>query len=355
MPANHLLREIRSPTATALSAGPFREIAGILLLLLLLTLTGTIGIRLIEGADWLDCLYMAVITLTTVGFEHSVQPSRVGKVFIIVYLMVGLGAFSYSAFQLGRWMVNSQLRSLLEKRKMEKLINQLHDHHIVCGLGRMGTTICEYLQRRGRQFVVVDLDEERLSRICPERGWLHLAGDATQDQTLLAAGIERSRSLASVLATDADNVYVVLSAHLLNESLQIVARAMDQSAIEKMERAGATRVISPFSSGAVRMARFMVNPGIEDFLEIEVAPDSRLELAEVQLDDGSPWINSRLSELCLEQQGLMVVGVRHASGDCSVPPDSTMVIAAGDTLFTFGSSDALNTMMTAAERRHPPR
>ncbi|MCA9116110.1 MAG: potassium channel protein, partial [Planctomycetaceae bacterium] len=330
--------------------GPLREITHVLLLLLGLTLGGTLGFRLIEGADWLDCLYMAVITLTTVGFEHTVVPGPNGKIFIICYLMVGLGAFSYSAFQLGQWIVNSQLRLVLERRKMEKKTARMEGHHIVCGLGRMGTTICEYLQQRGRPFVVIDHDEEQLIRICSERSWVYLAGDATSDETLLAAGIERARSLATVLATDADNVYVVLSARLLNEKLQIVSRALDEKAIEKMERAGANRVISPFSSGAVRIARCMINPGIEDFLEVNVARNSQLELAELLMDESNPWVGSRLKELNLDSHGLVVVGVRRADGTCYVPPDGSTVILVDDTLFTFGSSDALNSVMAQSDQ-----
>ena len=321
-----------------------RRLFSIIALLLSLTLAGTLGLRLIEGARWFDCLYMAILTLTTVGYSEVIPLSDAGRAFIIVYLTVGLGTFTYSAFQLGQWIASAQVRSLLERRRMEKAIAKLDDHFIVCGMGRMGRTICNYFAERGRPFVVVDHDEEAAAACCEENGWLYVLGDATDDSTLVRAGIERARALTSVLSTDADNVYVVLSARMLNAKLQIVARASEEKAIEKIERAGATRVVSPFSSGAVKMARFMLNPSIEDFLEIADDRGNELELADVQIDENSPYVGKQLAETDLRDKGVMVIGIRRANGERLMPPGST-VLHSGDSLFAFGSADAVNTMI----------
>ncbi len=310
-------------------------------------LLGAVAFRITEGWDWLQCCYMAVIIMTTVGLsataEQELQPAT--KLFIIVYLIFGIGIFTYCVSQLGQHLVNLQLRGYWERRTMDRAIRQLRGHFIVCGFGRMGNTICRYLHSRHKPFVVIDTNGEQLAAGCREHGWHYLAGDATNDEVLLTAGIMEAKALTTVLPTDADNVYVVLSARLLNDKLQIVARASDEKAVDKLERAGATRVVSPFSSGAVKIARFMLNPSVEDFFEINDDHGSQLELADVQISAGSPYVGKRLMDTDLREKGVMVVGIRRASGERLMPPSGTAVIAAGDCLFAFGSSQAVGEMI----------
>ena len=322
------------------------RIIRIVVLLLTLTAIGTVGFHLL-GATWTDSTYMAVITLTTVGFRE-VKPlvdNDAAKIFVIIYLVFGLGTFTYSAFQLGQWIVSAEMRSLWEKRRMQKSIEQLSNHFIICGIGRMGKTICRYLHERNQSFVVIDIDDERLVSTCDEHGWLGIAGDATDDEVLLNAGIRRASSLASVLPTDADNVYVVLTVRMLNSNLPINARASDEKAIVKLERAGANRVISPFSSGGVKIARFMLTPSIEDFLEIADIRGNDLELADVQIASNSPYLGKKLAETDLREKGVMVIGIRRANGERLMPPPGSTMIQAGDCLFAFGSAEAVNEMI----------
>jgi voltage-gated potassium channel len=330
-----------------------RRILTIVGLLISLTAVGACGYcLLLPEASWLDGVYMAVITLTTLGSHAAGDPAvfdvdpRV-QVFTIGYLLIGLGTFTYSAFQLGQWVISAQMRSVLERKRMqrEKEISKLSGHSIVCGQGRMGTTICEYLSARGKPFVVIDCDEERLEEMCTERGWMFRAGDATDDELLKEAGIERAQSLASVLPTDADNVYVVLSARMLASDLQIIARASDQKAVEKLQHAGATRIVSPFSSGAVKMARFMMNPSVEDFLEIADDRGNDLELADIHISEESPYVGKALMETDLRDKGVMVIAVRRASGEHLMPPGETTVIQQGDSLLAFGSTGAVAEMI----------
>lgn len=211
--------------------------------------------------------------------------------------------------------------------------------------------ICEHLHRRRQPFVVIDRDESRTRAVCEPRSWLYLVGDATDDQTLFATGVQRARALASVLPTDADNVYVALSARMLSAELQIVARASDEKAVQKLERAGATRVVSPFASGAAKMARFMLTPSIEDFLEIADGTGNELELADVQISADSPYAGKTLAECDLRRQGVMIVGIRRASGERLMPPPSSAMIMAGDSLFAFGSVQAVNEMIAGTTPR----
>ena len=326
-----------------------RRIFFIVALLLTLTLVGTVGFHILTGKPWLDCAYLAIITLTTVGSREPDPLSDSSKLFIIFYLVFGLWVFTYSAFQLGQAIFSIEMRFLLERRRMQNAISKLKDHFIVCGHGRMGETICQYLHERNRPFVAIDIVEEHLIQTAQVRGWLYLHGDATDDQVLINAGIKQARSLASVLPTDADNVYVALSARMLNSNMQIIARASDEKAVEKLEHAGASRVVSPFSSGAEKMARFMLNPSIEDVLEIADAQGNELELADVLITEHSPYVGKQLTETDLRDKGVMVIGIRRASGERLMPPPGNTVIHPGDSLFAFGSSAAVNEMIGEAE------
>ncbi len=318
-------------------------------LLLGLTVIGTVGLRVIEHAPWLDCLFMAVISLTTVGYGETVPLSSAGRWFIMAYLFAGLGIFTYAATRIGQWIISAEMRAFWEGRRMEKTLGQLQDHYIVCGLGRMGSTIARYLHERGKPFVVIDRDEPRLRAVCGEQGWPFVVGDASNDDILRHAGITRAHALTTVLTTDADNIYVVLTARMLNSSLPIIARASDDYAVQKMQHAGATRVVSPFSTGAVKMARFMLHPSIEDFLEVTDETGIDLELADLQLHEHSRYIGKRLSQTDLREKGVMILGVRRADGQRLIPPPPDTELRAGDCLFVFGSTAAVNDMINAAD------
>ncbi len=199
----------------------FRQIGRVLLLLVGLTVVGAVGFRVIEGASWLDCFYMTVITLSTVGYEHVIRPSDAGKIFIAVYLICGLGVFTYSAFTLGQWVVGIELGQFWERRRMEKAVDELVHHSIVCGFGRMGRLICEELTAQHASFVVIERNPAAVAT-CVDRGWLYIVGDATDDEVLQAAGITRAAAVAASLPSDADNVFVALSARMLSSKVRIV-------------------------------------------------------------------------------------------------------------------------------------
>lgn len=317
-------------------------------LLLTLTVFGTIGFRLTTNSSWLGSVYLAVVTLTTVG-SRDAATNTPSTIFVIVYLVTGLGIFTFSAFQFGSWVVSAEFHKMLERRRMQNRISNLENHSIVCGQGRMGLAICEYLAERGRSIVVVDHDEDRITPVCQENGWPFVIGDATDDDVLKSAGIERAASLTTVLATDADNLYVVLSARMLNPEVKIIARAVDEKAVEKLERAGATRVVSPFRTGAVKMARFMLNPSIEDFIEIADSRGNELELADIQISPESDYVGRKLMETDLRSRGVMVIGIRRENGDRLMPPPGNAVIEANDCLFVFGNADAVNGILATPD------
>lgn len=321
-----------------------RRIFYILALLLSLTAVGTLGFHFFQGKGWIESAYLAVITLSTVGSRDPAS-TQAEMIFVIIYLTFGLAVFTFSLFTLGQTLFDARLHSAYRRRKMNQTISGLSNHYIVCGLGRMGRTICEFLAERKEKFVVVDIDEDIASQLCDEKKWLYVVGDATDDEVLVTAGIERAGAMATVLTSDSDNVLVTLSSRMLNSNVPIVARASSDKAVQKMERAGATRVISPYSSGAIKMARFMMNPALENFIEVAHGSGNDLELAEIQVSKESPFFEKQLRETNLSEMGIMIIGVERVSGERFMPPPGTTVIHEGDSLFAFGNSEAVTKMI----------
>ncbi len=318
-----------------------RRLLQIPMLILALLLIGGIGLHLLTRAPLLDCFYQSIILLTTVGCHEPAPLTDGTKLFIMGYLTCGIGVVTYGAVQFGQILMNTDLQALLERRRMEKDISKLTNHFIVCGYGRMGATLCEYLETRRQPFVVVDENPSVFDEDFRERRWMYICGDASQDDILNRAGICKARGLTTVLPTDADNLYVVLSARLLCPKLQIVARASDDRAAQKMTQAGATRVMNPLSSGAIRMARFMLSPSIENFVEVAESEGVDWEIADVMVPAHSMLVGRMLSESGLRDSGIMLLGVRKANGQKVFPPPGHLVIEPGDSLFAFGNSDGV--------------
>ncbi len=318
-----------------------RSLSQIPMLIAALLLIGTFGLHLLTGQSLLDCLYQCIILLTTVGCREPAPLTTGTKLFIMGYLTCGIGVVTYGGVQFTQLLMNTDLRALLERRRMEKDIGQLTNHFIVCGFGRMGETLCEYLESRRQPFVVIDDNPNVFDDVFRARHWKYLCGDASQDDVLQRAGIQHARGLTTVLPTDADNLYVVLSARLLCPKLQIVARASDDRAAQKMTQAGATRVMNPLSSGAIRMARFMLSPSIENFVEVAESEGVDWEIADVQVPEKSALVGLKLSETGLRDSGIMLLGIRKASGQKIFPPPGNLVIEGGDNLFAFGNSDGV--------------
>ena len=309
-------------------------------LLALLTGIGTLWFWLFEGWAIIDSVYMSVITLTTVGFEEIHPLSPQGRVFVIFYLVGGLGVFMYGIIQQGELVVRAELGELWRRRDMNEERKNLSDHFIVCGAGRMGRMVCNNLASRNIPFIVIDRDEEAI-KICAERGWLAIERDATDDQALEEASIGQVRGLAVSLSNDADNLYVVLSARIVSQELCIVSRAYDEKGVGKMRRAGANHVVSLYESGAVKMAQLLTNPLLSDFFEIVSEDNVVLDLAEISISADSKLAGKTLTESKLGARGVMIVAIRRAAGDVVLPPDGGTVIEVGDRLFAMGASAAV--------------
>lgn len=310
---------------------------------------GTLGYILIEGWSILDSVYMAVLTLATVGFRevHSLSPA--GMVFTIFLMIFGIGIIAYSIGVFAQFMVEGHLQKVLGRRQMEKKIAQLSGHYIICGFGRIGSIICREFHERPIPFVVIEQSSEFCEKIAAE-GYLYIQGNATEDEILLAAGIERARGLITVVTSDTENVYITLTARGLSPDLFILSRAGDEGSEKKLSRAGASKVISPYNIGASRMAQAILRPSVMDFIEIATAGQN----LELQLEEIMVTSSSRLVGISLEQTGvrkefgLIIVGIRSGAAPMIFNPPAETLITAGDILIALGPQPSITKLESIA-------
>ena len=305
---------------------------------------GGVGYHLLED-DWslLDSFYMAVITVTTVGLREVQPLDGPGRVFTIFLIFVGVGAFTYFATSVANYLIAGELKGYLELRKMRNKIEQLSDHFIVCGFGRMGIQVARDFKRERQPLVVVDKSEDAVSRAA-ELGYLAALGDAGDDNVLRQAGIERARGLITVIDDDATNLMVVLTARALNDKLFIVARANAEMTDSKLVAAGANRVLWPYGLGGRRMAQMALRPNVVEFLEL-VMHDEELELC---LEELPIAIESKLDGAAIgparlrEATGANIVAVRQRTGKLLVAPRPDTSLQAGDIVVALGTREQLN-------------
>lgn len=299
---------------------------------------------LIEGWNVLDSLYMTVITLTTVGYEEVHVLSDTGRLFSIVLMISGIGAMFYALGVGARVLLEGELRYILGRKRLSKKIENLKNHYIICGFGRMGKIICSELMQNKAPFVVIEGDPEIVATM--DADILALQGDATQDSVLKEAGIERAKGLISVLASDASNLYVVLSARGLNPNLNIVARASEEGAEQKLMRAGADNVVSPYFIGGIRIAHTILKPAVVDFIEFATKSGNlELQMEEVKVSAGSRIKGQSLDECGIRKDlGIIIVAIKRESGEMEFNPTSASVIREGDTLVAMGETKQLDAL-----------
>lgn len=321
---------------------PVRRLRFSILILILAIAFGTLGYVVIEGWTAFDALYMTVITLATVGFAEVHKLSPGGRAFTIVLIVFGAGIIAYAIGSLIQLMVEGQLRDILGRKKLEKQISKLHDHYIICGFGRIGALICREFSARPVPFVVVEMEPSALDKLCNE-GYLHVRGNATDDETLIAAGIHRAKGLITVVTSDTDNVYITLTARGLKPDLFILARAGEDGAEKKLKRAGATKVISPYTIGAARMAQAVLRPSVVDFIEIATAGRSlELQIEEICVAASSSLVSQTLISSGIRRDwGIIIVGIKKPAGQMLFNPAPATVIENQDILITLGELAAI--------------
>jgi voltage-gated potassium channel len=330
-----------------------RRLSTIVTVLFVLTAVGIVWFWLIEDWSLIDAAYMTVITLSTVGYQEVRPLQDRDRIFVMLYLVCGLGVFLFAMAQLGEMVIRAELRGWLRKRGMNSKLKSVANHYIVCGYGRMGRALCRHLGERKLPFVVIDEDQDAISD-CELHGWTCLLDDATCDRALSEAGIARARGLAVVLSSDADNLYVVLSARLLAPDLQIIARATDESSAEKMEKAGANRVVSLFTTGAATMAQQLINPAVEDFFEFVSKTGTALDFAEIRVTEASPCCRQTLRQTDFRRRGIIVVAIRRADGTILLPAPINTLIEPDDVLIALGEVAAVSQFLSQQELASSP-
>ena len=279
--------------------------------LLALLAAGTLGYELVEGWGWLDALYMTVITITTVGFHEVHAMSAGGRVFTMVLAMGGVFTAFYAGVEFIRAVVTGEILTVLGRQRMESRLEKLSGHFVVCGFGRMGRLVAEEFSSAGLPFVVVDREPRVLEGFDIPHG-IPLVGDATADDVLRRAGVERARALVTAAASDADNLFITMSARLINERLVIVARAEGEGAEVKLRRAGASRVVSPYSIGGRRVAQAVLRPNAMDFIELATRTGHlELQIEEVEVGSGSALVGQSIKASPIRSDlGIIIVAIK---------------------------------------------
>ncbi|HEV2810392.1 MAG TPA: potassium channel protein [Acidimicrobiales bacterium] len=328
--------------------------AGIPLVLLAFALVyGTVGYWVLEGFGLIDALYMTVTTLTTVGFGEIQPLSPAGRVFTISLITVGVVTV-FDVFALFTSLIASgRLNKILGRRSMDRNIESLRDHYIICAYGRVGRAAARELSERGAEVVVVERQPE-LEALLAEAGVPYVLGDSTQEAALVRAGIHRARGLLCAVDSDAVNVYIALTARALNPELFIIARASSAESVDKLHRAGSDRVVSPYVVSGARMASMALSPAVLEFADmVSVASDLRVE--ELLVGEGSRLVSRTISDVCDPYEGVMVLAVRKPAGELMIPPRADTVLHQDDFLILVGPVAALEKLADEAMSRGTDR
>lgn len=304
--------------------------------LVLVVSMGTMGYRLIEGWTLFESFYMTIITLTTTGFMEVKPLSIEGRSFTIILLIMGMGIVVFSASAIMSAVMSIDFRER-RRKKMQEKIDSLKDHSIVCGFGRMGKIICRELQDANHKFVVISKDFPEGEEI----EYFHIIGDASHDETLIKAGIKRAGNLITVIDNDHDSLYLTLAARSLNPKLHIMARANQESAERKLKLAGATKVFLPLIMSGHKVAESILNPAVEDILNISGVRGSggQLQLADLILTAKSPLIGKTLKNCGFSKQQILVVGIRKRDNTFHFAPGGSYEFELGDCLISLGSKE----------------
>lgn len=317
------------------------KIAVIIIIFIVLVFGGTFGYMLLENTGFWMGMYLTIITVFTVGYGDIVPVHPSGRIFTVFLVITSVSFVFYTFSKITETMIEGELRGLYKRRKMNRQISRLRDHYIVCGFGRIGKEICKILQEHHRPFVVIEKDPEEI-KVLEELQFYQLQGEASDDEVLQRAGIEKAKGLVSVVASDADNLYITLTARGLNPDLFIMTRSSGSPGVQtKLKRAGATRVISPYSIGARRMAHLIVRPTVTDFIDLTMrAGELDLIMEELQVGPSSHLNGKNLIESEIRKKyDVIVVAIKRQDGTMLFNPKSETMIKSSDILIVLGNSE----------------
>lgn len=319
-----------------LASGLRKGLSGIALVLVF----GTVGYALIEGWSVRDALYMTVITISTVGLAEVHPLSDAGRMFTILLIFVGVGVMAYCLTRLAEFMFQRSITNVFGRRAMMKKIEQMKNHVIICGYGRTGSRVVTELESAGKPFIVIEQNEDLVRRL-EEEGVPCIPGDATEEETLEKALISKADSLVAALESDAENLFLTLTANGLCDTLRVIARVHDPENARKFRKAGAHRVVSPISTGANQIAQLLTRPSVVDLIELVTRDKSiALQVFEYTIDEQNDMLGKSLSEARVRQTlGSMVIAVKHSDGTTAFDPGPETRLHLGDVLVAIRKSE----------------
>ena len=314
--------------------------SGLLFCLLLLVLV-MMGFMIIEGWNFIDSLYMTVITITTTGFQEVHPLSQSGHIFTVFLIILSFGTIFYIGGTGVQYVIESKF---IRRRRMLKQMEKFKDHYIVCGYGRMGSHICDKLEEAKVPFVVIENNPNNFAKL-DSLGHVYDKGDAASDDTLIRVGIQKAKGLVVVLSTDPENVFATLSARVLNPSLFIVARAIDEDTESKLIKAGANRVVKPYELGGSRMAEIVLRPGVLDFIDVVYGSKKvDIHIEEISVKKGSKMHKKTLAELPLRSEfNTIIVAIQNEEkGIFIYNPKGDTIVDEGNKLIAIGEEANLD-------------
>ena len=313
---------------------------------------GTVGFHILEGWPWFRALYGTLMTVSTIGAEPENQLSHPGQVFNVLLIFLGVGVVGFIMATLAQVVIEFELGTFFGRRRMEKEISRIKDHIIICGAGRVGRRMAAEVAARNLPLLIIEQDPAK-AQWAVEQNIPVILGDATSEAILTQARIEYARGLASAVTSDAQNVYIVLTARGMAPNLPIVARASEEDAESKLIKAGANTVISPYAYAGLRMARVLTRPNIQRFVDLALSPltdgDLDLQIEEVRVSDGSKLANATIAEADVRHHlAVKILAIRHDDGKVDFNPSGSGRISAGDFLIAIGDSQKLKDLETLA-------
>ena len=313
-------------------------------------IVGTIGYMIVEKLDFLNALYMTTITVTTIGFREIVPLSAEGRIFTIFMAFAGIGTIFLAGSEIARAVIDTNLRQIIGKRRENSMIKLLSHHIIVCGHGRIGHAVTDYLTKVGEAFVVVDSNPEICAGLA-ECNIPFVQGDSTREESLRDAGIERAGTFLACMGNDAEDVFAILLARQLNPSLRIIAVAREEESIGRLRLAGAQTVINPYQLGGARLALFATKPAVMEFIDASLLGGNLdLELAEIRIEENARLCNRSLADARVRSEyGIIVVALKK-NDDTIFNPHSGVLIERDDILIALGPSEALSRAADAARK-----
>jgi len=302
---------------------------------------GTVGFRLILKESWLQSFYRAVVTSTLTGLD-TVPASNGARLLSIAMILAGLTVIAYTGAVIVEAIAGGVLTGALAERRRERTIEGLHDHFVICGYGRVGRRVAEEFRAAGVPYIVLDFSEEAIEA-AKEQGDVLVEGNATHDEDLQRAGVERARGLVAASDSDADNLYIVLSARSMRPGLQIVARASDEDAAKKLRLAGADRVVLPYATAGRTMANLVLKPQVTDFLDaVTTATGPDLHMAQIEVHDTCANAGKTIRDIRVRHQtGAIIVALRRRDGTFDTTPEPDVQIEPGDVIVGVGTTEEL--------------